>query len=177
MRTKLLIALAVVMAIVALTGFGGASVAAARADVPRIRPVPHPQPRPLAYFPRPPRPRVHFPDEPRPPVHIPDPYRPRVPIPPAESFEIAKQQRVRQLEQRYAREAAEVMVYACMAKQMWDQLHAETPEDAARQIILDAGGPLTFVPRVAFFVRDLKGQSDHDQIGEVAVFAFCEARG
>jgi hypothetical protein len=67
MRTKLLIALAVVMAIVALTGFGGASVEAARAGVPRV-PAPH--------VPHP---------EPRPPVHLPRP--PGVHIPPGESFE------------------------------------------------------------------------------------------
>jgi hypothetical protein len=154
MRTKLFIALALVIAIMPLAGCSGSSVEAARAAVPQFLPAPHPPPRPPVRVPRPPRP----------PVHI-----------PGESIEVLKQQRVRHLEDRYA-QVDELMAYACLAKGLWDVAKAETVEDAVRQAFLNAGGTTTFLPQVVELVYDLDGQSSIDRIGQLAVFTYCNAR-
>ena len=155
MRTKLVIALALLMAIMPLAGCSGSNLEAARAAVPQILPAPHPPPRPPVRAPRPPRPRVH--------------------IPPGESFEVLMQRRVRQLEQRYA-QVSGLIRYACRAKQILDLSQAETVEDAVKQVFLNVGGSTTFVPQVVELVHDLEGQSSIDQIGKLAVFTYCNAR-
>jgi hypothetical protein len=157
MRIKLLMALtlALVMAIVALAGCGGTSVEAARAGAPRV-PAPH--------VPHP---------EPRPPVDLPRP--PRVHIPPEESFEVLKQQRVRQFERRYAAWSA-LIPYACLAKDLVDASKAETVDEAVRKAFISLGGDFTFVPRVVGLVGDMEEQSSIDRISELAMFTFCETQ-
>jgi hypothetical protein len=62
MRTKLLIAVTLLMAIMPLVRCSGSSVEAARAAVPQILPAPHPPlPRPPVRVPRPRGPGVHIP--------------------------------------------------------------------------------------------------------------------
>jgi hypothetical protein len=153
MRTKLLIAVALVMAIVALAGCGGASVEAARAGIPRI-PAPH----------------VH--SEPRPPVHLPHP--PGVHIPPGESLEVLKQQRVRQLERRYAAWSA-LIPYACLAKDLVDASKAKNADEAVRKVFISLGGDFTFVASVVDLVEDMQEQSSGDRVSELAMFTFCAA--
>jgi hypothetical protein len=150
---KLLIALALVVAIVALAGCGGASVEAARVGVPRIPAphLPHPEARPPLHFPRPPG------------VHIPR----------GESFEVLKQQRIRQLERRYAAWSA-LIPYACLAKDLVDTSKAETVDEAVRKAFISFGGDFTFVPRVVGLVGDMEEQSSIDRVSELAMFTFCE---
>lgn len=158
-RTKLRIALALLMPIIVLAGCGGPSVEAARAAVPHV-PAPH----------VPPPPRGHIPHwEPYEP-HV----RPRVVPPDVASEEVLKELRVRELERRYAKWSA-LVPYACKAKGLWDASQAESADEAVEKVLLDAGGDFTFLSRVVALVNDMKEQSSFNRISELAMFTYCEA--
>jgi hypothetical protein len=145
------------MAIMVLAGCGGPSVEVAPAAVPGI-PVSHEPPRP---------------------PHIPrwKPYKPPVewPAEGAAAFEVRKQRRLSDLEQRYAE--VSLIPYACKAKNVWELSQAASVVDAAKQFVSNFGVNPALVLRVVQVARDMENQSAIEPISQAAVLALCEAYG
>jgi hypothetical protein len=56
-------------------------------------------------------------------------------------------------------------------------VEAESIEDAAEQFVLSVSGNVTLVPSAVRLVHEMERQSATDRVGEVAVFALCQAVG